>query len=93
MSRTEPADPESWIEDFIRDFIENSPENALQNSTNEKAFEDFLVGFSRGDDPLYKAYKEFVGPYHWTPQEIFTLAFPDLNVGSDGFCLEHLSQD
>lgn len=66
-----------WIISLIEDFIERSPENTLQNPAQEKAFENPLVGFSKGDDPLYQTYKEVVGPYHWTPQEIFGLTFPE----------------
>ncbi len=65
---------------IIRKFIAYSPENTLKNQTNEKAFENPLVGFSRGDDPLYDAYKEHVGPFHWTPQEIFTRTFPEIHA-------------
>lgn len=63
------------IEGLIRDFIAFSPENSLQNAERDKAFENPLVGFSRGDDPLYTAYKELVGPFHWTPDEIFARTF------------------
>ena len=38
------------------------------------------MGFSRGDDPLYDAYKEHVGPFHWTPWEIFTQTFPEIEA-------------
>ena len=69
-------DDGAWVEGLIRDFIEHSPENTLQNAANEKAFESPLVGFSKGSDPLYEAYKNVVGPFHWTPWEIFRLAFP-----------------
>lgn len=75
--------PAVWVETIIRDFIDHSPENTLQNRTDEKAFEDVLVGFSRGDDPLYLAYKEHVGPFHWTPVEMFSKTFPDLSVSAD----------
>jgi epoxyqueuosine reductase len=73
----------SWIENTILDFIKDSPENSLQNETNEKAWEDVLVGFSKGDDPLYTVFKEVVGPFHWTPLEIFTLTFPDIKASSE----------
>jgi hypothetical protein len=66
----------AWIEGVITDFIERSPENTLQNAAHEKAFDTPLVGFSNGGDPLYEAYKTVVGRFHWTPSEIFTLAFP-----------------
>jgi len=70
------ADLATWIEGVIHKFIERSPENTLQGPFQEKAFENPLVGFSCGDDPLYKSYKQYVGPYHWTPLEIFAQTFP-----------------
>jgi len=68
--------PADWIEALIKDFIERSPENTLGNSENERAWEDFLIGFSNGDDPIYQEYKEYVGLFHWTPLEIFNITFP-----------------
>jgi len=43
------------------------------------------VGFSRGDDPLYREYKEreYVGPFHWTPLEIFSISFPSSEVSAE----------
>ena len=67
----------SWIESVILDFIERSPKNTLQNQAQDKAFENPLVGFSRGDDPIFETFKEHVGPFHWTPSEIFSLTFPE----------------
>ena len=62
-----------WMETIIKDFIDQSPENTLKNHDNDKAFETPLVGFSRGDDPLYNAYKDHVGPFYLTPWEIFAV--------------------
>ncbi len=53
------------------------PENTLRTAQADRAWAEPLVGFSRGDDPLYEAYKEYVGPFHWTPVEIFRRTFPD----------------
>lgn len=72
--------PGSWIEGILLDFIKNSPANTLEDRRGEKAFEDLIVGFSKGDDPLWNAYKQYVGPYHWTPWEIFTRSFPERGV-------------
>jgi len=80
MSKEKVDDPAAWLEGIIQDFIRQSPENTLQNKDHEKAFETFLVGFSRGDDPLYDAYKDHVGPFYLTPWEIFALTFRDLAV-------------
>jgi epoxyqueuosine reductase len=73
-------DASSWVENIILDFVQGSPENNLQNETHEKAWEDALVGFSTGDDSLYMAFKEYVGPFHWTPLEIFKKTFPDIKA-------------
>lgn len=74
--------PAKWIETVIKDFIHQSPENSLKNKANEKAWEDPLVGFSNGEDPLYQQYKELVGTFHWTPLEIFSLSFPSSKVSA-----------
>lgn len=75
---TDTNDLAAWTMETIRGFLENSPDNTLGTPGGEKAWDDFLVGFSRGDDPLYRDYKRHVGPYHWTPMEIFALSFPDI---------------
>ena len=67
----------------IRAFINESPENHLGNGTGEKAFDDPLVGFARGDDPLWEAYKEHVGPFHLTPLELFFKTFPETPARAD----------
>jgi len=67
----------SWITGIIYRFVENSPENSLRMDPDEKAFEEVLVGFSSGSDPLYEQYKELVGDVHWTPVEAFYLAHPN----------------
>ncbi|UCE15872.1 MAG: epoxyqueuosine reductase [Candidatus Bathyarchaeota archaeon] len=76
-------DPAVWLETIIKRFINKSPENSLQNEKNEKAWADPIVGFSSGDDSLYKFYKEDIGDFYWTPLEIFTKTFPRSRVTSD----------
>lgn len=70
----------SWIEGVVRDFLIHSPENTLRNQTKDRAFERVVVGFSGGDDPLYDAYKDVVGPFHWAPLEIFARTFPEIAI-------------
>jgi epoxyqueuosine reductase len=67
--------PAARVLAVIRDFVRHSPENSLQGRANKRAWGEPLVGFSRGDDPLYDKYREVVGPFHWTPWEIFTRTF------------------
>ncbi len=77
MSFAKPIeDRAGWIRAVLTDFVARSPENTLQNREKERAFDAPLVGFSRGDDPILGSLKEHVGPFHWTPQEIFVQSFP-----------------
>jgi len=66
-----------WLVERIRDFVRNSPDNSLRNESGEKAWQDPLVGFAGGADPLFCRLKEDIGDFLWTPGEIFALTFPD----------------
>jgi epoxyqueuosine reductase QueG len=73
-------DSTAWMARLIRDYTANSPSNSLHNESKEKAWDEPLVGFARGDDSIFQQYKDYVGPFHWTPLEIFQLTFPDISV-------------
>ena len=83
MAAKGSKEPAEWLETTIKNFINESPENTLQNEENERAWADPLVGYSRGDDPLYQEYKEKIGAFYWTPTEIFNETFPGLKVEPD----------
>lgn len=70
----------AWVECLIRNFILFSPENHLGDSSRGRAFDAPLVGIAKGDDPLFESMKEHVGPFHWTPLEIFRLHHPGQDV-------------
>ncbi|MBM4328241.1 MAG: epoxyqueuosine reductase [Deltaproteobacteria bacterium] len=72
------TDMRAWLIDIIEKCVRSSPENSLKMQSDERAWDEVLVGFSSAADPLYDAYKQLVGPFHWTPIEIFSLAFPDV---------------
>jgi len=67
----------------ISAFIQ-STDNSLANDAGDPAFDEPLVGFVRGDDPIFERYKDVVGPYHWTPPEAFGQAFPDRPIEAGG---------
>jgi epoxyqueuosine reductase len=75
--------PSRWIGATIREFITTSPDNTLKNVENERAWSDPLVGFSRGDDPLYDDFKVMIGDFYWTPFEIFSMSFPEISAAPD----------
>jgi len=84
MTGFDISDAGDWITNMITDYIDHSPENHLQDADRERAFDTPLVGFAAGDDPLFGDYKSHVGPFHWTPLEIFMLTFPQSDaVASD----------
>jgi epoxyqueuosine reductase len=82
MPKAKP-DNAAWIRDCIGKYVA-SDENSLQmDGRREPAWEAPLVGFSRGDDPLYQTFKEDIGPFFWTPPEIFAATFPDVDVAAE----------
>lgn len=74
--QTAIQDPRLWVEGLIRDFITSSPSNTMRNKADEKAWDQALVGIASGSDPIWQQYKEYVGPFHWTPWEIYSQYFP-----------------
>jgi epoxyqueuosine reductase len=65
-----------WIRRSILRFIATSPGNSLRNAGGDPAWDDALVGFASGADPIWQQYKEHVGPFHWTPWEVFSQHCP-----------------
>ena len=68
-------DPGAAITKVIEDFVLHSPENTLENGTGEPAWQEPLIGFARGDDPLFGKLKADIGDFLWTPEEIFRATF------------------
>ena len=69
-------DSGQWIADIIREFIATSPDNTMSDGTGQPAWEEALIGFATGSDPIWQEYKEYVGPFHWTPWEIYSQNHP-----------------
>ncbi len=67
----------SWMRNLILDFIATSPHNSMQNEAGDPAWDCALVGFASGADPIWQQYKEYVGPFHWTPWEVFNQHRPE----------------
>ncbi len=82
MNKSHGNDLASWVENIIVGFV-GSSENTLQNETNDPAWDAPLVGFSHGDDPLYFDMKARIGDFYWTPDEIFTITFPDTDAAAE----------
>ena len=71
------------IRDCIGRYVASGENNLYPGGVHEPAWNEPLVGFSRGDDPLYQGFKDDIGPFYWTPPEIFAATFPDVRVKPD----------
>jgi epoxyqueuosine reductase QueG len=63
------------IEDEIKRFVRESPLNRMPDDANQPIFEDPLVGFADGNDPLFTEFKKIIGPNHLTPIEALVKAY------------------
>jgi epoxyqueuosine reductase len=73
----------AWVETLIRDFLDTSPENTMGAETREKSWDESVLGWARGDDPVFLEIKADIGDFLWTPEEIFSLTFPDIQVAPE----------
>jgi epoxyqueuosine reductase QueG len=63
------ADPAAGLAAEIARYVRESPENRLGLGEGPH-FDAPLVAFAAASDPLFGAYKEIIGPFHATPQEV-----------------------
>lgn len=77
---TELENVKVWMEDSIRNFCSISKHNSLRNRNQEKAWGEPLVGYSRGDDPLYQRFKQDIGSFYFTPLELFKKTYPEVDI-------------
>jgi epoxyqueuosine reductase len=75
--------PARELERLVATFVATSPENSMKNIPEEPAWDEPLVGFASGADPIFETYKEHVGPFAFTPEELFTLSFPEEAVRAE----------
>ncbi|MFC1918130.1 epoxyqueuosine reductase [Chloroflexota bacterium] len=71
----------------IKDFIINSPLNCLTSLDNEIIFDEPLVQFADGDDPIFTEYKSIIDTSYLTPREVMAKT-ADFSQGSTA---EHIS--
>jgi epoxyqueuosine reductase len=61
--------PAEYITQEIRSFVINSPLNRMVTSDKDIIFDEPLVQFAAGSDPLFTEYKTIIGPEHLTPRD------------------------
>lgn len=62
-------DPATFLEAAIKEYVATSPNNIMPDYPGEYMWDDPLVGFANGDDPLFSEYKKIIGDFHLTPRE------------------------
>jgi epoxyqueuosine reductase len=82
MSSTQHGDKGTWVRKLIEEFIK-STENTLGSNANDKAFGAPIVGYARGDDPIFEEFKTNIGTFYLTPSEVFEKAYPGSGARSD----------
>jgi epoxyqueuosine reductase len=63
------------IESEIKSFVRNSPLNRMPDDGMQPIFNDPLVKFADGNDPLFAEFKTIIGPNHLTPIEALAMAY------------------
>ncbi len=61
--------PAAFITSTIKEYVATSPNNVLPDHPGEHIWDEPLIGFSNGDDPLFQEYKKIIGEFHVTPRE------------------------
>ena len=69
------ADPARFVEEEIREFVRSSPANRLSFLDDYRMWDDPLVKFADGDDPIFTEYKSIIAPDHLTPREALARAY------------------
>jgi epoxyqueuosine reductase len=59
-----------WMGDKIKNYAQQSTSNRLGPPGAGRIFDDPIVGFASGADPLFQELKEVIGPFHLTPHEV-----------------------
>ncbi len=63
------SDPAAFLEQSIRAYTTSSPLNRLPAFDGVPIFEEPLIGFADGDDPIFSEYKTIIANFHLTPRE------------------------
>ncbi|MFH1647729.1 MAG: epoxyqueuosine reductase, partial [Chloroflexota bacterium] len=69
-----PADMAGFITAEVKSFVANSPLNRMPTPEKDIIFDEPLVQFADGDDPLFTEYKAIIATTHLTPREALARA-------------------
>lgn len=63
------TNPALFLEETIKEYVATSPGNRLKAFNDDPIWEEPLIGFADGDDPIFRHYKKVIGDFHLTPRE------------------------
>jgi len=69
------TNPAQFIEEEIKEFTRTSPLNRLPFINDYVIWDEPLVKFADGDDPIFAEYKTIIAPTHPTPREALAKAY------------------
>ena len=69
--------PNEVLEHLIKNFIKTTDLNRRTQLDQGIYFDEPLVGFASGNDPLFIEYKKIIGSFHQTPREIILAALKE----------------
>jgi len=67
-------DPSKAIKEEIKAFTRSSPLNRMPGESNQPIFDEPLIQFADGNDPIFNEYKKIIAPSHLTPREALAKA-------------------
>ena len=69
------TNPAQFVEQEIKEFVRTSPNNHLSFLNDYVIWDEPLVNFADGDDPIFTEYKTIIAPEHLTPREALAKAY------------------
>ena len=72
------SSPARFLEEFIKTLVRSSPLNRLDAFDGTHIFDEPLIGFADGDDPLFEEYKALIADFHLTPREALSQHLTDV---------------
>ena len=63
-----------FLVETIKAQAANSPLNRLKDIDGSPIWEEPLVGFADGNDPVFNLFKSVVSPEHWAPRDALAAA-------------------
>ena len=73
--------PNSVLEQLIKNFVKENEQNRRTPLDQGIYWEEPLIGFASGSDPLFFEYKTIIGPFHLTPREMIMLTLKEKGRG------------